>query len=388
MTPSARVAAAIEILDKVLNGEATEKALTTWARRNRYAGSGDRAAVRDLVFQGVRCRSSCAFLGGATSGRGLMIGLARMQGMDLSALFSGAKYAPDTIDPGELPQAELQSASRPVRLDVPDWTLEQFEHTLGAKTDSILDLMRSRAPVFLRLNSRKTDMQTATQILARDGITVRPHPLSPTALEVVENPRRVAASTAYRDGLVELQDAASQAVVDLMPVQATSRVLDYCAGGGGKALALAARGAGQVVAHDALPDRMKDIPNRASRAGVTITVADTHALNGQLFDLVLCDVPCSGSGAWRRAPDGKWALTPEKLATLVETQAKILTQAADLTSETGVLAYVTCSLFARENGQQVETFLQHNRGWQTIMVRQFTPEDGGDGFFVALFNRI
>lgn len=389
MTPGARVAAAIEILDAWLAGEPAEKALTNWARSHRFAGSGDRAAIRDHVFDAIRCRRSFAAAGGAETGRGLMIGGLREAGLPLDAVFSGEGHAPPPLDvaewSGSAPRATLPEAAR---LDCPDWLAPILEEGLGADFEPILEIMRRRAPVFLRANRLKASREPALRALAEDGIEAAAHPLSPTAIEVLSNARRVRASGAFREGLVEIQDASSQAVVDaLSPVGPGTRVLDYCAGGGGKALALAATGA-EVVAHDADPRRMADLPARAERAGATIAIAATDGLPARApFDLVFADAPCSGSGAWRRQPEAKWRLTPERLADLTALQLGILEAASALVAREGTLAYATCSLLPQENGATVARFLDRNAGWRVAGEKRFTPLDGGDGFYVALLKR-
>ena len=174
--------------------------------------------------------------------------------------------------------------------------------------------MQRRAPVDLRVNTLKTNPDAATVVLARDGVHVARHPLARDGLRVLENPRLVAASRAYTQGMVELQDASSQLVVETAGVRPGMTVLDYCAGGGGKTLALAAalRGRGRLMAWDLNPRRMADLPERARRAGADVRIlsdAECAAL-GPVCDLVLADAPCSGTGAWRRKPEGKWRLTP------------------------------------------------------------------------------
>ena len=321
MTPGARLQAAIEILDTVLAGHPAEQTLTNWARGHRFAGSKDRAAIRDHVFDCLRCKRSFAHLGGRDDGRGLVLGLLRDTGADPTAIFTGEGYAPapltaaDTPDPAPMP--------RGVALDCPDWLLPELEHSLGAITDDVLRAMRHRAPVFLRVNQARMTMAHAVDSLAQDGIETRPCRLADTALRVTANARRVRQSRAFREGTVELQDAASQAVIGALPDLARARVLDYCAGGGGKALAMAARGA-DVTAHDADPSRMRDIPDRARRAGARIDIRNRPT---GWFDLVLADAPCSGSGAWRRAPHGKWALMPDRLTQLSDLQDDIIRHA-------------------------------------------------------------
>ncbi len=383
MTPGARIAAAIAVLDDVLSGAPAEKVLTTWARRNRYAGSGDRAAIRDHVYDALRCRRSFAWLGGAETGRGLMLGALRAEGVDPSDLFNGEGYAPAPVAADET-GTDLADAPKAVRLDMPDWLMAPLADSLGDALEPALATLRTRAPVFLRVNLARGDLAEAQRVLTSDGIETRPSPLAQTALEVTANPRRVAQSQAYRDGLVELQDASSQAACAAVPVQPGDRVLDYCAGGGGKALALAARGA-RVTAHDTDPRRMRDIPVRADRAGVAI-VTEASVPASDRFDLVLCDVPCTGSGTWRRTPEAKWLLTPERLDALCQMQAEILTTASRHVKPGGHLVYMTCSLLDAENAGQIGKFLDDTEGWALTFSQRFSPVDGGDGFFVAVLS--
>ncbi len=388
MTPAARISAAIDILDSILAGEPAEKALTNWARASRFAGSGDRAAVRDHVFEALRCRRSYGWLGGGADGRALMIGALHASNTDPESLFSGEKYAPAPLTSEERARRELRDAPRAVRLDVPDWLLAHLERALGADCTPVLQALRQRAPLFLRVNRLRAQMDEAIRALARDGIEARPHPLAETALEVLRNPRRVRGSSAWRRGLVEIQDAASQAVVGALPLRDGMRVLDYCAGGGGKALAMAARARLALTAHDANPGRMRDLPARAARAGAEVAIATQAQLAGRRFDLVVCDVPCSGSGAWRRSPEAKWRLSPKRLQELNEIQKSILRNASEHVDEKGRIAYITCSLLDEENGQVVSHFIQNTPGWRVKMQRRFTPLDGGaDGFFLAVLTR-
>ncbi|WP_372835028.1 RsmB/NOP family class I SAM-dependent RNA methyltransferase, partial [Puniceibacterium confluentis] len=325
---------------------------------------------------------SVAALGGGDSGRQALLGLLRMTGTDPDALFSGTGYGPAALSETERQAGWTPSGAE--ALDLPDWLAEMLTSDLGETATAVAEALRSRAPVFLRVNQGLSTVAQAIESLAADDITTQPHPLSALALVVTGNARRVGQSTAYLNGWVELQDAASQAVVDLLPLQHGQRVLDYCAGGGGKTLAMAARLAGPIDAHDANPARLRDLPVRAERAGADVAILDQPV---GPYDLVLCDVPCSGSGAWRRSPEGKWTLTPEKLAGLHRVQAQILRDASRLVRPGGCLAYVTCSLLNSENASQIAAFLSENPGWAQREHRQFLPSDGGDGFFVCCLIR-
>lgn len=381
MTPGARAAAAIGVLDRVLAGEPAEKALTNWGRASRFAGSGDRAAVRDLVFDALRCKRSFAALGGGMTGRGLVLGGARVAGLE-SAIFTGEGHAPSVLTTADAGRDPVGAEA----LDVPDWLLPEVEASLGADTAPVLRAMQHRAPVFLRVNLGKTSRDGAVAALADEGIVAVPHLLATTALEVTGNPRKVQVSQAYLSGLVELQDASSQAVVEALPLADGMRVLDLCAGGGGKTLAMAARARLTLFAHDIAPRRMADLPGRAQRAGVTVTLLEQPEAKAP-YDLVLVDAPCSGSGSWRRDPEGKWALTAGRLTELRGIQAQVLARGAAMVGPGGTLAYATCSLLDCENSDAVTAFIGGCPDWGLGKTLRLTPETGGDGFYLALLTR-
>ncbi|WP_298499453.1 RsmB/NOP family class I SAM-dependent RNA methyltransferase [uncultured Maritimibacter sp.] len=384
MTPAARQAAAIGILDDWLAGGAPERLLTNWARGNRYAGSGDRAAVRDIVYDAIRCRLSFAALGGADTGRGLVLGGLRAAGRDPDAVFTGERFAPAPLTEAERAgETALADLAEHVALDLPLWLLPDLRQSLGDDLSAVARDLRSRAPVFLRVHRQRTTREEAQAALAAEGIVTAPHDLADTALEVTEGARRIRTSLTFTEGLVELQDAASQAVVLAAGVTPGARVLDYCAGGGGKALAFAAEGA-TVTAHDIDAARMGDIPERARRAKSTVRIVQPGQVEGT-FDLVFVDAPCSGSGSWRRAPQGKWLLTRDDLDRLARVQSDILDRAVAHVAPGGRLAYATCSLLDAENRDQVDAFLARHPEWSCLLDRRLTPLDGGDGFYVAMF---
>ncbi|MEQ3626445.1 MAG: RsmB/NOP family class I SAM-dependent RNA methyltransferase [Celeribacter sp.] len=383
MTPAARVSAAISLLDQILKGAPAEKALTVWARSNRYAGSGDRAAIRDQVYSALRRLRSAAWAGGAgeaPTGRALMLGLLRQEGEDLSAIFTDARFAPGPLTDAE--QTSPDAAPPQVALDYPAWLEADLRASLGDDFVPVMTTLRDRAPITLRVNLRKSDPAHAASLLAEEGIVTKPNPRADSALTVIEGARRVANSAAYRDGIVELQDAGSQALAQAVPVAEGARVLDYCAGGGGKTLALAARAAADFTAHDAIPARLRDLPERARRAGVTVQLSDAPA--AKAFDVVIADVPCSGSGAWRRQPQAKWDLTAARLAELTELQSDILDASARCVAPGGVLAYMTCALLDVENDDQVREFGARHPDWALISTSTSRPDADGDGFFLAL----
>ncbi|MCF8486195.1 MAG: RsmB/NOP family class I SAM-dependent RNA methyltransferase [Rhodobacteraceae bacterium] len=382
MTPAARLSAAIEVLDAVLTGVPVEQALTGWGRASRFAGSGDRHAVRDLVFDALRCRRSYAALGGSLTGRGLILGGVRAGGQDPAVFFTGEGHAPRPVETDEAARPPTKAEA----YDLPDWLVPAMESSLGDDLLAISQKMQRRAPVFLRVNRAKTTVAAALRGLDAQGILAKSHPLCETALEVTEGARKVQSSQAFADGLVELQDAASQAVVAALPLFDGMRVLDLCAGGGGKTLAMAGQARVRLWAHDVNAARMRDLPARAERAGASVTLTYTPEGTGP-YDLVLADAPCSGSGSWRRDPQGKWALTPQRLGEIMELQASILDKMPGLVAANGYLAYATCSLLEQENSAQIDAFLARNRGWHRVTEKHWTPLQDGDGFFLSVLTR-
>ncbi len=388
MTPTARLSAAIALLDQILTGDPAERALTRWARASRFAGSKDRAAVRDIVFDALRRKRSLAHLASEMTGRGLVMAQQFSSGADLDTLFGDFRFAPAALSEAERQQlCNPGAAPDPVQLDYPDFLDPELKRSLGADLPEVMAAMQSRAPVDLRVNSLKTTVEEAQNYLARDLIFTEVIKGIDGALRITENPRKLNGSLAYRYGFVELQDVSSQLVSKLAGAKPHMKVLDYCAGGGGKTLALAAemQGQGQLYAHDANPLRMKDLPERARRAGADIQViSPDHIENSPKCDLVLVDAPCSDSGAWRRNPDSKWRLTEKRLEELVALQREILHKAQARVSKNGVLAYATCSLFSLENADQIAWFLDNYAGWKVSHQQSLSPLTGGDGFFISV----
>lgn len=385
MTPGARVAGAIEVLGDMAGGLAAEQALTRWARKRRFAGSKDRAAIRDHVFDVLRCRAIAAHYGKGDDPRALLIGLLHFQGASFDALFDGVGHAPEslTVEERDFPAKPTEKS---VLFNLPDWLVARFETSLKDRAEETAMALQQQAPVFLRVNLAVANREEAQASLRSDGVETALNPLTEAALVVTEGARKIRQSRAFLEGEVELQDAASQAVAMMVPDG--GRVLDFCAGGGGKALALAMDRTRKVFAHDIAPGRMADLPVRAERAGARIIQVATADLAQEApFDVVLCDAPCSGSGAWRRAAEGKWLLTPERLEELTELQDNILSEAADLVSENGILAYATCSVLEEENEARIDAFLTRHPDWHVVTSRRFDVGRDGDGFFSTHLKR-
>lgn len=395
MTPAARLAAAAQILDDILAGQHAEGALTAWGRGARYAGSGDRAALRDVVFDALRCKRSFAALGGGLTGRGLVLGGLRAAGLKAAAiadLFSGQGHALPPLGPADEARAPTPNEA----CDLPDWLIAQFQTSLGPQAADVMAALRTRAPVFLRANPARATRAAAVDALAQSGIETSFIQGLKYGLHVVDNARKIAQSDAYINGWVELQDAASQAVIEALDMPPLGRILDYCAGGGGKTLSMAAQvhenSNVSIYAHDSAPRRMADLFARAQRAGANIALCENPAKTAP-YALILTDVPCSGSGSWRRDPQGKWALTPARLQDVLQTQAQIIDSAAAMLAPNGTLAYATCSVLRCENEDQITAaLLRHPHLACTNMQRFGLGQGGGalpntaqgDGFFLAV----
>ncbi|MEM8698421.1 MAG: RsmB/NOP family class I SAM-dependent RNA methyltransferase [Pseudomonadota bacterium] len=387
MRADARVAAAIQVLAQWLDRAGpAERLMTAWGRANRYAGSGDRRAIADMVYLAIRRRSSALWVAGgdmsALPARRLMMGALRLDGADVDALFTGAEHAPEPLSKAERAEIRtLEEAPRAVRLDLSEWVLEHLE---GVASDALAQLSQ-RAPLDLRVNRLKASRDAALAALIEADIHAAPLAEDPDALRVREGAYRMRQARAYREGLVEIQDCSSQRVARFANAVPGETVLDFCAGGGGKALALAAQmgGQGRVIAHDSAPQRLAQIPERAARAGAEIEIAENLDHLTGLCDLVFVDAPCSGSGAWRRNPEEKWRLTPDDLIRLTALQGQILEEAAGYTRPGGRLIYATCSLFRMENEARVAAFVAARPDFIAEETLRLQTLSEGDGFFAC-----
>jgi|TARA_B110000238_G_scaffold68516_1_gene75097 16S rRNA (cytosine967-C5)-methyltransferase len=386
MTPNARIASAILIIDSIIAGDPAEKVLTNWARKSRFAGSSDRSAVRDIVYDCLRSLNSFGTLGGNKTGRGVIIGYLLFSNKEPNLFFNGIGYGPSELTPSELSHIDLtQNESSPLEvLDFPDCLLDELKDSLGESFYSVNKTLKQRAPFYIRVNLSKATLDEVQLILRDEGIETELDDTCVTALKVLSNPRKVKQSDAYKTGLLDIQDLNSQISCRTIPVKNGWKLLDFCAGGGGKSLALSDRFSGTIDAYDKDFLRMKDIPVRSDRAGVTINLLSNDDIRTvSSYDLVICDVPCTGSGAWRRNPDAKWTLTTDNYEALKKTQQEIFDDASKLVSGNGVLVYMTCSLLKAENSDQVEAFLLRNSDWEVVFQESFPLSNSGDGFFVT-----
>ncbi len=388
MTPSARLQAVIDILGAD-TAQPLDRQLKAWFRGHRFAGSGDRRAITERVYAIHRRHAHLAHRMGSDAPRALAIASLLAEGEDPGSYFIGG-YGPAPLSDAE--RAVIAAAagpqSLPVQGEYPLWLDAELRRSFGEKLLDEMQAFQSRAPVDLRVNLLKTKRNQVLAQLQADAIEASPLADLPDAIRCLPG-TALTSHPLYASGAFEIQDAAAQQAVMLCEARPGMRVLDLAAGAGGKALALAAamQNKGEIIASDIRPDALKELSRRADRAGAAII--RTHLL-GALpkgpFDLVLLDAPCSGSGTWRRQPELKWQLTPDRLAALCALQDQLLGQAGSLGAR---LVYATCSILMRENEDRVEAFLKVNPGFFRASpdFHASPASSGSDGFYVARLNR-
>jgi 16S rRNA (cytosine967-C5)-methyltransferase len=439
LTPAARLASAASVLDSIAQGRApADVVLKAWGAANRYAGSKDRRAVAERVYEVLRSRGRLVrAMGGREDGRALVIGsLAFIDGLsmeEIEALHSGDGYGPRPLSKQERARIEAGEG------DLPDWVAaglsefvaEDLKTTFGDRWGEEAVALIARAPVDLRVNTAKTTVEAARRDLTAGGLAPNPTPWSAVGLRLPSEPApNVQGLKAFAAGEVEIQDEGSQIVTWMagsgLSFPPDSIVVDYCAGGGGKTLALAqmmspsplagegggrrptdegsrswspvssdspadggetphpTRSAGHplpqgekgrgLIACDVVQKRLDNIRPRLARAGVAADLrligqngGGVEELNGKA-DLVFVDAPCSGSGAWRRRPEDAWRLKADEIERLHALQLRILSQAAALVKPGGRLVYVTCSVLSRENEAVADAFEAANAGFRPLPV--------------------
>lgn len=393
MTPAARLQAAIDLLDEIIiaardGGASADRLATRFFAARRYAGAKDRRAIRDLVWGAIR-----RFGERPDTARAAFVAIAA-DSPDLAALFDGSGYGPAPI---ALDDARATGGA------IPQWILPLLSDYIDAGERASL---LARAPLDLRANSLKISRADAAAAFADAEIL----PASPFAFRLptghgIEN------HPAIVDGRAEIQDLGSQIIADICGVVPGMTVLDLCAGAGGKTLALAAalKGKGRIIASDTSRARLSQLAPRATRAGVRnietlLLDRDRESIMlAKLIgtcDIVLVDAPCSGSGTWRRNPETRWRLTPERLERTLAEQARLLTIASGMVAPGGHLIYAVCSLLTGEGQRQVVNFMEHNAGWRANLadIAAGRPDGGGilltpchdgcDGFFVARLEKL
>jgi 16S rRNA (cytosine967-C5)-methyltransferase len=417
MTPAARLQATIEILGELEGTSApADRFIREWFRRRRYAGAKDRANVAERVFSILRHRESLAWRIQSAAPRALALAsvLAETGNMaEMENLFSGAGYGPAPLGDDERTQLMAPPQAIPplhAQGEFPAWLEPELKRSLREPLLDEMRCMAERAPVDLRVNTLKAMRDDVLAELREAGFAAEPAPYAPCAVRILAAAKlsQLDRSAAYLAGRFEFQDEAGQIAALLAAPVPGQSVLDLAAGAGGKALALAAimQNSGEIVACDIDAQRLARLKPRAERAGATIIRAQRIEAEPppDLFDIVFVDAPCSGSGTWRRQPELKWRLTPERLGELMAAQDALLDSAAERASAR--IVYATCSLLACENEARVEAFLSRHPEfavrpaadiWRAIGGQPMPGMDtffraspwrtGTDGFFAAIVER-
>jgi 16S rRNA (cytosine967-C5)-methyltransferase len=417
MTPSARLQAVIDIFEQLrATGQPADRLVREWARGHRFAGSKDRAAIAEHVFNLLRHRFSFAWRMQSEGGRAAVIAslLADGRSAELDALFDGSRYAPSPLTEHE--KATISSPPPgPVPLSVqgefPEFLLSEFQRAFGENLLAETTALATRAPIDLRVNLLKARRDDVFMQLRTEGYDAAPTRFSPHGIRIpsAAGLSSLGRAALFESGAFEFQDEAAQITSLLAGAKPGEHVLDLAAGAGGKSLALAAEmgNRGEIVACDIDGRRLAALEPRATRAGVSII--RTHVLRGPApegsFDLVFVDAPCSGTGVWRRQPELRMRLSEGRLAELVAIQDRLLDQAAACVRTGGRLVYATCSLLPRENEDRVAAFRSRhprfriqNAGhlWRETGASTglSSPDDffhaspyvtGTDGFFAGVF---
>ncbi|MXN64421.1 methyltransferase domain-containing protein [Stappia sp. GBMRC 2046] len=428
MKDGGRIAAAIDVLTDIESRRRpVQDALKDWGISHRFAGSGDRVAIGNLVFDALRAKASLSYMLDDAGPRALAIGVYAIswgRGVEgIATAFDADKHAPPALTDKEterLAAASLEGAPDWVLADVPEWLWPEFSSAFSADAVAEGRALASRAPIDMRVNRLKATREKVLKRLHHLGAEVTP--ISPLGLRIApaEGAGRmphVQAEEGFRKGWFELQDEASQTAALLAGAKGGDQVLDYCAGGGGKTLALAGEmeNRGQIYAYDADRLRLAPIHDRLRRAGVrNVQIRDPQTgglegLEGRM-DLVFADVPCSGTGVWRRRPDSKWRLSERALGERMTEQREVIRAASRYVRPGGRLVYVTCSLLSSENREQLIGFLGENRDFRPLDLKAdwtrvlgdtsdrsrfddagfatLSPaKSGTDGFFVSVLQR-
>jgi len=421
-----RLSAAIEILADIdRRHRPAADTLKDWGLSHRFAGSGDRAAIGNIVYDALRRRRSAAWLIGEDTPRALAFGAILLESGEtphgLNAKLDGDRFAPAPLSAEEvaaLSSRDLADAPPAIAADLPDWCVPLLQAAFGADWAAEGRALATRPPLDMRVNTLAAARDKVLAELRGTGAAASP--LAPQGIRIppISGDGRhpnVQAEPAFQKGWFEVQDEGSQIVSLLAGARPGEQVLDFCAGAGGKTLALSAamENTGQIFAHDSEKQRLAPIFDRLRRAGsrnvqVVANAGDLAPLEGHM-DLVLIDAPCTGSGTWRRRPDAKWRLGQRQLDVRMAEQVAILDAASRFVKPGGRLVYITCSVFREENAAQVAAFVErapsfvavdHAALWAAHFPAHanaacagetgisLTPlRSGTDGFYFAMLER-
>ncbi|MGX7876979.1 RsmB/NOP family class I SAM-dependent RNA methyltransferase [Mesorhizobium sp. ORM6] len=378
-----RLAAAIEVLEDIgRRHRPVADALKDWGLSHRFAGGGDRAAIGNIVYDALRHKRSAGWLLGEDTPRAIGFGALLLEwsqtAQSLNGTLEGDKFAPPLLSATELQTIaarRLVDAPLAVRADIPDWCEPLFERAFGETWVEEGAALATRPPLDIRVNTLQADRAKVLKELADTGAKaarIAPNGIRIPPIDGDGRHPNVQAEPAFQKGWFEVQDEGSQIAAILAGAEAGMQVLDFCAGAGGKTLALSAAmgNTGQIFAHDAEKARLAPIFDRIRRSEnrnvQVVTKPAELAPLGNHMDIVLVDAPCTGSGTWRRRPDAKWRLTQRQLDARKGEQAAILDAARAYVKPGGLLVYITCSVFDEENGEQIAAFRDRSGGFAPI----------------------
>lgn len=387
--------AVIQALDAIFGGKRyADKVIEKVLKQNPKWGARDRRFIAETTYDIVRWY---LLLKRITEAKGddywkLLAAWCILHGVDLPAWdeFKG-------ISAGKVKSEEMKARGiRKVRESIPDWLDELGERELGKLWEKELRSLNDEADVVLRVNTLKLSKRDLQQRLDEEGVVTYDIEGYPDAL-VLEERQNVFGKPSFKDGLFEVQDAASQLIAPFMKIEPGMRVIDACAGAGGKTLHLAAlmKNKGRIVAMDVEQWKLDELQKRARRAGVSnmetrfIESSKTIKRLENSADRLLLDVPCSGLGVLKRNPDAKWKLSPDFIDKVKTLQQHILNDYCQMLKPGGLMVYSTCSILSSENEKQVQQFMKQQEGkFEILEEKRSWPSEGFDGFYMALMKRV
>jgi 16S rRNA (cytosine967-C5)-methyltransferase len=380
----------IEILDTYLNEAKIDFVLKKWAIKHRFAGSSDRRKIKDIIFDIIRQKKSCEHVGGGFSGRNLLIGYLKLKGTELSSVFDNSKFGPEELTIKEQNiNVDFSNLSNIYELDFPSWLIPILRRSLLNEFSNVVKALRNRSHIQLRVNLKKISRLNAMKKLQKNNIECEINELCSTALNVLNGAQHILTSQCFENGFVELQDAGSQLVSELIEINYNDKVLDMCAGAGGKSLSIScgAELDATYFAWDINFDRMKDIDARSKRAGVKIEKV-IKLSSKSVYNKIIIDAPCSGSGSWRRDPEGKWRLDEDILDNYVKTQRELILKGLKLLAPRGQILYITCSILDIENGKLIDDLISSVLSLRLVKSISLVPSSKSDGFYGAVLEKV
>ena len=380
----------IEILDTYLNEAKIDFVLRKWAIKHRFAGSSDRRKIKDIIFDIIRQKKSCEHVGGGFSGRNLLIGYLKLKGTELSSVFDNSKFGPEELTIKEQNiNVDFSNLSNIYELDFPSWLIPILRRSLLNEFSNVVKALRNRSHIQLRVNLKKISRLNAMKKLQKNNIECEINELCSTALNVLNGAQHILTSPCFENGFVELQDAGSQLVSELIEINYNDKVLDMCAGAGGKSLSIScgAELDATYFAWDINFDRMKDIDARSKRAGVKIEKV-IKLSSKSFYNKIIIDAPCSGSGSWRRDPEGKWRLDEDILDNYVKTQKELILKGLKLLAPRGQILYITCSILDIENDKLIDDLISSVLSLKLVRSISLVPSSKSDGFYGAVLEKV